>query len=186
MSKPESFTHEPPMVGTPADIAAGGWVSYIEHCAIVARIERERDCSARRLKMVAACESPIERMLGEALMECVDELAWPKDWPIDEDIISRIEVLPQYELEPFRYDFAIKRKADAGPVLFIECDGREFHSSFESIENDGRKDRRATEVGAHMMRFTGRQIYRNPYMCTYAVLLWLTWRLDARCKQQGC
>lgn len=43
MSKPESFTHEPPMVGTPDDIVAGGWVSYVEHCAIVAQIERERD-----------------------------------------------------------------------------------------------------------------------------------------------
>lgn len=47
------------LVGSPEDIAAGGYVAYIEHCKIMKRIEAERD--AALAKVAALMSRPAHR-----------------------------------------------------------------------------------------------------------------------------
>jgi very-short-patch-repair endonuclease len=70
-------------------------------------------------------------------------------------------VVPQYELGPFRYDFAIKN--DTGTVVaVVECDGRAFHSTAEQRQRDRAKDELARQHGLRMFRYSGRDICSNP------------------------
>jgi|GEM_PF-3055585 very-short-patch-repair endonuclease len=100
------------------------------------------------------CDSPIEVMLGAHLRWIIAKRqAWA-------------EALPQYRLQRFRYDFAIKVPGLLlSPIVLIECDGAEFHSTAAQIANDQKKDALAAEIGAAMFRFTGKDIVRDPHGC---------------------
>ena len=94
------------------------------------------------------CESPIETMLGA---ELVLQLA-------DTDVRS----VPQYCWLKYRMDFALVCER---PLVFIECDGREFHSTPQQIENDHRKDKAAKAAGIPLLRFTGSEIFNDARAC---------------------
>lgn len=55
-----------------------------------------------------------------------------------------------------------------GLRVAIECDGHAFHERTpEQAERDKRKDRALTSAGWMVIRFTGREIYRDPFACAY-------------------
>lgn len=60
----------------------------------------------------------------------------------------------------YRVDFILK---DAR--LIIELDGHDFHSSQEQLENDAVRQRYLTRAGYSVIRFTGREVYKNPAAC---------------------
>jgi len=49
--------------------------------------------------------------------------------------------------------------------LFVECDGHDFHErTKEQAEHDRSKDRAIQAAGIPILRFTGREIWRDPVM----------------------
>ena len=64
----------------------------------------------------------------------------------------------------YRVDFILK---DAR--LIIELDGHDYHSSKEQFEKDAIRQRYLTRAGYSVIRFTGREINRNPADCVREV-----------------
>lgn len=107
----------------------------------------------KALELGAHCESPIEVQLGAQL------LIHP---PFSNGLA---QLLPQFKLDRYRFDFAVRLHTEAFPRVFIECDGAEFHSTPEQLENDKRKDEAIRKRGSTILRFTGRQIFRDAASC---------------------
>lgn len=104
---------------------------------------------------LVGCESPIEIMLGsEILVRLKDVFA-----------AGRLELVSQYPLNPYRFDFAIRRQDAPKPFLLIECDGAAFHTSPEQRDHDLRKDQWAKLHGFDVVRFTGSDINTRPLEC---------------------
>lgn len=100
------------------------------------------------------CESPIEVDLGAHLVLLLAG--------------GKRRLAPQYRWRRWRMDFALLQ--DRKPVLFIECDGREFHSTPQQIASDRAKDRAAKEAGIPLLRFTGSEIYNDPGACARLII----------------
>ena len=64
----------------------------------------------------------------------------------------------------YRVDFILK---DAR--LIIELDGHEYHSTKEQLEKDAVRQRYLTRAGYSVIRFTGREINRDPAACVREV-----------------
>jgi very-short-patch-repair endonuclease len=99
------------------------------------------------------CESPIEIILAANM--ALDPFFARSGW----------QIIRQFRMDGYRYDFAIQREGANFPTLFIECDGREFHSAPEQRANDRRKDAAVRARGCTILRFTGSQIDRYPAWC---------------------
>ena len=64
----------------------------------------------------------------------------------------------------YRVDFILK---DAR--LIVELDGHEYHSTKEQLEKDAIRQRYLTRAGYSVIRFTGREINRDPAACVREV-----------------
>lgn len=109
-------------------------------------------------------ESPIERQFGIAAAAVFGAAGF--------------RLVPQYEHARYRYDFAVLHPNLAQVLLFIECDGKQFHSNAQQIENDKKKDAAAEEINSFVIRYTGAAINRDPKDCAENALGWLrkAWR----------
>lgn len=96
-------------------------------------------------------ESPIEYQFGCALVFALAN--------------STIRIRAQYQVEHYRYDFALIHPTLEKALMFIECDGKEFHSSVEQLANDRAKERLAETIGAFVVRYSGSAIYYNSKDC---------------------
>ena len=105
------------------------------------------------------CESPIERMLARELVPHAQRWGF--------------EVVEQFKLGPFRYDFAISKAGEF--IAVVECDGAEFHASRSQRARDARKDHLAEQHGLEVFRFTGRQIHFNAWKCAEEIIF-RVWR----------
>ena len=114
--------------------------------------------------MLSKCESPIEVALGTCIVAGIGHVFEA----------NGLELWPQYRWRGFRMDFAIRRGNT--PVMFIECDGKEFHSTPAQIANDRRKDDAAERAEIPILRFTGSEIFRSPDGCVHRVLEYLVRR----------
>jgi very-short-patch-repair endonuclease len=76
----------------------------------------------------------------------------------------------QFQLGGFLFDLYIKREGRSKPLVLVECDGKEFHSTDEQIANDRAKDALAARSGILFHRFSGSQIFRELDRCTQQVL----------------
>lgn len=89
----------------------------------------------------------------------------PTDQPNIEGWPSAIVITPQCKWEGYRIDFRLDFQFLEHPI-FIECDGHDFHErTKEQAERDRRKDRLFQEAGIPILRFTGREIFRDPMQC---------------------
>lgn len=95
-----------------------------------------------------SCDSPIEVQLGARL-----KLALP----------PTVTLKTQHWFGRYRMDFAILHGSSV--CLFIECDGKKFHSTPEQRRNDVAKDAAAALAGIPLLRFTGSAIFRHPIEC---------------------
>ena len=135
------------------------------------------------------CDSPIELMLGTCLLlisrlQCQAErgvyntfvkLISPTE-KIGNDAV--IYLSPQFKWEGYKIDFAIRQKLSP-TIVFIECDGHEFHERTpDQAEHDRSKDRKIQEAGIPILRFTGREIYRSPQSCTLNIINFLKCRIE--------
>jgi len=125
------------------------------------------------------CESPIELLLGIAMLEQFNRLEWlpvgTKHIPIedinshfDDDFFQqKLRLFPQVIVGPFRVDFvAVKRDRDRNKMICLECDGHEFHKrTKDEAEKEAFRDRYITSRGLQVVRFTGREIWRDALGC---------------------
>lgn len=57
--------------------------------------------------------------------------------------------------------------------LIIECDGHDFHDrTKEQASKDRRRDRTAALAGIDVFRFTGSDIWRDPWGCATQIVKW--------------
>jgi hypothetical protein len=126
---------------------------------------------AETFSIAAVTESPIESIFGAKFALALRPLCKDIGWNFtvgtgDADIVLH----PQYVLGRFRYDFAVLANGRAKPVLLIECDGKEFHSTEGQRANDRLKDAAASNAGMRLIRFSGSEINSDIDSCvTYAL-----------------
>jgi hypothetical protein len=121
---------------------------------------------AESVAMAAETESPIETIFGAkfalALRPLCNDIGWKFSVGTgDDDLV----LYPQFPLARFRYDFAVVAKWKAKPLVLIECDGKDFHSSADQQANDKLKDDAASNAGIRLIRFTGSEINGDADAC---------------------
>lgn len=128
------------------------------------------------------CESAIEAMLIAALDFTCHLSAWhgvgtpiryvhASKFDQSRADFTGITIVPQYEWEGLRIDFALFVPELNAPLLFIECDGHEFHErTAGQAERDRKKDRKIQQASLPIVRFTGREINRDPFACADEIL----------------
>lgn len=114
------------------------------------------------------CESPIEVIFGASLLHLHPEVQFLK--PGDTRNLARPCLIPQFAWRRFRIDFALCAAGRLEPSVFVECDGREFHSTDEQLERDRAKDSAASTAGITMMRFSGAEIHRHHDVCAHLAM----------------
>jgi very-short-patch-repair endonuclease len=123
------------------------------------------------LEVSPDCESPIESMLGAAILEMFERanvrLTLCKADRL-EGAPAGLLLVPQFRWGYYRSDWAIVVAKPLSAIL-IECDGREFHSSPEQKAHDAKKDRAALDRGYLTMRFTGSEIFRDADACALKI-----------------
>jgi len=102
-------------------------------------------------KVLARCESPIERQFCQA--------AYPHL-----SVYGKLE--SQVWLCDYRVDFLLHQiKAAPRLKVVIEIDGHDYHSSPEQRDQDTERDRVLSRAGYQIVRFTGRQVRRSAQGC---------------------
>lgn len=127
-----------------------------------------RDWLSRRAGFIAAdgsvsrTESPIEAMFARAYNFLTSNLRLQLERPLG------LRIWCQHQIGPYRVDFMIERE---GRRIVVECDGHDFHErTKEQAERDKSRDRELTALGYTVMRFTGSEIWRNPFAAAQEVI----------------
>jgi very-short-patch-repair endonuclease len=155
--------------------------------SVTAQQERESARACRRDSMRLLKER-VPRALGVCESEIEKELLWGlltlggfrADHPVaraDGAIawLPEFVFLYQQLIVPtprgdYRLDFAIKDH-NRRVALAIEADGHDFHDRTpEQAQRDKSRDRALMEIGFPVLRFTGREIRRDPRRCVDDVL----------------
>jgi hypothetical protein len=129
---------------------SGGFIARLEVAAQISRFT----------------ESPIETMLGLALAERLNEsgIDWafvpPDGWEYGD---KHWCLIPQQPWRRYRVDWAIRRIGKQ--LIFIECDGNEFHTKPEDVARDRARDAEMTAAGIKVIRFTGSEIFNDAAGC---------------------
>ncbi len=72
-----------------------------------------------------------------------------------------------------------------GPVV-IECDGAAYHdATVEQLARDRERDRVLQTEGFHVLRFTGKEIYRSPLACCMTIERWFQAEHDRHRAEAG-
>lgn len=122
------------------------------------------------------CESPIEQMLSLEF-----ERIGIVNMMLFNPNIDIVDVDKQGELEidgkTYRADFVIpviyKQKTgdDKYQLFIVECDGHEFHQKTkEQVERDNIRTRAFQKAGYMVIRFSGREINKNPRKCVKEII----------------
>lgn len=123
------------------------------------------------------CESPIERQMALAFSR-TDGFSWRRSsdplWVLGHWPSRAMQLMAQVEWLSHRADFALVPAGwtSAKPIpLVVEVDGHDYHErTKEQAERDRRRDRLMTHSGATVLRFTGREVWRNAEACAAEVL----------------
>lgn len=110
-------------------------------------------------------ESPIEELLFEAILMWV--------WVHNRGVVgikgefkkARYQISPQQEVAGYRADFVlVDTKQHVSCV--IEADGHDFHErTKEQASRDRSRDREVQALGFLILRFTGSEIWADPWKC---------------------
>lgn len=144
--------------------ASTHYVRYLSRAqaAVVAGVLSQHACGKRvslafpeeLLAIISKAESPIELRLGVHLAHSLE-------------LVCKVD--PQVEIKfgdsRYRADFLISDK-DIGLNLVVEADGHDFHErTKEQATRDKRRDREMLAAGFHVMRFTGTEVWKEPWRC---------------------
>lgn len=138
-------------------------------------------------------DSPIERLLFAALVVYVqvrrteyEDVLNAKLVPVEslkeqKDAKFCLIVEPQVQFEFGRVDFVVhaydwgtwSKKPEGWRRLIVECDGHNYHErTKEQAARDRARDREALLAGLEVFRFTGSEIYRDPWGCAAKIIEW--------------
>lgn len=82
-------------------------------------------------------------------------------------------LVPQFEIGQYRVDFLFGRgdRPTVAECVVVECDGHDFHEKTpEQAARDKARDRFLNLHVKAVLRFTGREIYRDPNGCVVEAL----------------
>lgn len=108
-------------------------------------------------------ESPIEQLFHASLTMMWDLLHIPR---------AGVQYGQQQVLGNYRADFLFTVKAKSGETvrIVVELDGHDFHErTKEQASRDKARDRWMTGQGIQVMRFSGSEVWRNPFSCVSEV-----------------
>ena len=131
------------------------------------------------------CESPIEECMLLVFLCSQYELRGPCDPPPYEVQFSDYdfpyerphpfessEVYIQANILDFRVDFLVDFwSEDSGRhLIVVECDGHDFHDrTKEQAARDRARDRLMLSNGIKVVRFTGSEIWKDPFGCIFEI-----------------
>ena len=117
------------------------------------------------LTYVDSCESPIEQMMVLPLLEASQDT---KKLPYVRKVIFGSQVnISVSKQRLYRVDFLISVELIDNSIypFIIECDGHDFHEKTkEQAAKDKKRDRELMALGYRVIRFTGSEIYDDPFM----------------------
>lgn len=91
-------------------------------------------------------------------------------------MLPRLIAWPQAQIDNRRVDFLFSSyhySESKWRYLLVECDGHDFHErTKEQASRDKSKDRTAVLAGYDCFRFTGSEIWRDPWGCAKQVTDW--------------
>jgi len=105
-------------------------------------------------------ESPVEQLFHSSLTLLWDHLMLPRN--------ASLAVTQQAPIGNYRADFLFTvTKMEGGKArIVIELDGHDFHErTKEQASRDKARDRWMTSNGIEVLRFTGSDVWRNPFKC---------------------
>jgi very-short-patch-repair endonuclease len=150
-----------PDLGEPKEVPTGDFIP------LRVAVAKAVDYAAESFTMSGVTESPIETIFGAklalVLRPVCEQLGW--NFSIGARSDADVWLQPQYPLLQYRYDFAILAKGQPRPLILIECDGKEFHSTDEQQANDRRKDEAALKARVQLVRFSGSEINSDIDRC---------------------
>lgn len=148
----------------------------------------EESCFNLYLKIADGCESPIEAMLGAAIvgmikiafidgpslqfLACFQDDYWNRK---RKD--SHILLIPQFKWKGYRIDWALSIPGVPQPWIFIECDGHGYH---DLTKEQAQRDRKIQGANIPIIRFTGSEIFKDPAECAQEVVTFLADRLPRK------
>lgn len=121
-------------------------------------------------RFISNTKSPIEKIMGACLFHSISRIRNNiRGWYI------RLSCQEPITFDGTNYivDFGIHVEDVNGNELIkiiVECDGHDFHKKTkEQAQHDKERDRKFTQNGYKVLRFTGSEIYRDPFKCSLEV-----------------
>jgi len=124
------------------------------------------------LGRIYKAESPIEQLLIIALNDSLAGFDYDKDIGVIQSCYLRPQEPVKTRRGEYRVDVLVTVAMPGGSELklAVECDGHDFHErTKEQAAHDKRRDRALTEIGLRLVRFTGSEIWRDPWACAEEV-----------------
>lgn len=130
-----------------------------------------------------SCKSPIEKIffLSFNLVSTIRDKELPKNYVV-------LSVYPQYEIETkdkkFIVDFNVFLECeDCYKELIVECDGHDFHEKTKKqVAHDNEREYAIKMSGYDILRFSGSQIYNNPFKVANDVFDYLLKMKEVECS----
>lgn len=131
-------------------------------------------------EQLTGIKSPIEQALFLALRQI-------KGWVEEKIYVEAVALEPQYQVKTktktYYLDFllGVLLKDNTQILLAIECDGHDFHEKTkEQARKDRQRERDLTANGYTVIRFTGSEIYEDPYKCAYEIFSLINKKVSIR------
>jgi very-short-patch-repair endonuclease len=131
-------------------------------------LDRVGDAIDGQMQVIEDCESPIEQLMALVLE------GLPKQFEGKHDDCY-VVINPQYEItvgdKRYRADFMIGCLIKGTPYsVIVECDGHAFHEKTKKqAARDKARDRALQSSGSYVLRFTGSEIWNDPFGCARQV-----------------
>ena len=130
-------------------------------------------CFSRAIEWIKKPRSPIEVMMENAFIYVrainYDSPNWEMhlQWPVLGYVADFVLITPEAK-------------------FVIECDGHDFHErTKEQARHDRSRDRKMVEAGWLVMRFTGSEIWSNPFACAEQVID-MAMNLEVNAHEAAC
>jgi very-short-patch-repair endonuclease len=142
-----------------------------------------RQYEERLEEFLGTVPSHIERLVGAALLyvagsyplqdseargEFLDGEHLQFEEVVKETVNTEFGLYVWYQMNvgKYRADFVIQLVTDMGQTIWgvLECDGHDYHErTKEQAEHDKTRDRYFQSIGLLVLRYTGREIWRDPF-----------------------
>ena len=113
------------------------------------------------------------------MLLCLEDTCEVRVYPPAEDFIfgngpEILTVRPQQQIGDYRVDFYIEYLTlcdGKTSKVIVECDGHDFHEKTkEQAQKDKKRDRVLQSYGYSVFRFTGSEIWSDPFKCAKFVI----------------